>query len=439
MSAVAGARITPHDLDISIMETMTSPWNQWPASGTPKPGFYSDFKATSPSDRRLARISTSPSFALSNPTQQHPTSSLAPRRESFHSSHGSTPSPLEWPSPTFLPSYNFSRALGTAPRGAQYDIHSSPTQHSSFVSESSDNALPRASRIQDKCSVPGTVGGYVPASVPRSMDHDAPASRVVDMTPNTRPTWPTPASQVPGPSISESQTPRQQSKSVTVRSLLNDDRMSSELKFDLCLRQQPANARSCGLGDRDRRVVDPPPILQLKIDAPWLSRQEISRKLRTPSYVVHCSIWSPDGEEDMSGMPDDYTRQKRLMGNLVASPFVGFDERGEEGCFFCFPDISCRTPGRYRLKFVLVVLEWPLRPNAKSMIRAELLSDVFQTYSAKEFPGMLESSALAKALKHQGCNIPTKKGNDKTGKRDESDENSGGEDSPRKRVRNGSL
>lgn len=439
MSAVAGARITPHDLDISIMETMTSPWNQWPASGTPKPGFYSDFKATSPSDRRLARISTSPSFALSNPTQQHPTSSLAPRRESFHSSHGSTPSPLEWPSPTFLPSYNFSRALGTAPRGAQYDIHSSPTQHSSFVSESSDNALPRASRIQDKCSVPGTVGGYVPASVPRSMDHDAPASRVVDMTPNTRPTWPTPPSQVPGPSISESQTPRQQSKSVTVRSLLNDDRMSSELKFDLCLRQQPANARSCGLGDRDRRVVDPPPILQLRIDAPWLSRQEISRKLRTPSYVVHCSIWSPDGEEDMSGMPDDYTRQKRLMGNLVASPFVGFDERGEEGCFFCFPDISCRTPGRYRLKFVLVVLEWPLRPNAKSMIRAELLSDVFQTYSAKEFPGMLESSALAKALKHQGCNIPTKKGNDKTGKRDESDENSGGEDSPRKRARNGSL
>jgi hypothetical protein len=213
----------------------------------------------------------------------------------------------------------------------------------------------------------------------------------------------------------------------------------TELKYDLFLRQQPANARSCGLGDRDRRVVDPPPILQLKIDAPWLSRQEISRKLRTPSYVVHCSIWSPDGEEDMSGMPDDYTRQKRLMGNLVASPFVGFDERGVEGCFFCFPDISCRTPGRYRLKFVLVVLEWPLRPNAKSMIRAELLSDVFQTYSAKEFPGMLESSALAKALKHQGCNIPTKKGNDKTGKRDDSDENSAGEDSPRKRARNDSL
>lgn len=439
MSAVAGARITPHDLDTSIMETMTSPWNQWPASGTPKPGFYSDFKPTYPSDRRVPPIATSPSFAFSNPPQQHPASSLAPRRESFHSSHASTPSPLEWPSPTFLPSYNFSRALGTTPRGPQYEAHPSPTQHGSVLSKTSDKALPRASRTQDMSPAPGTSGNYVQGNVPRSMKHEAPPSRVEGVIPTTRPTRPTPAPQVPCPSASESQTPRQQSKSVTVRSLLNDDRMSSELKYDLCVRQQPANARSCGLGDRDRRVIDPPPILQLKIDAPWLSRQEISRKLRTPSYVVHCSIWSPDGEEDMSGMPDDYTRQKRLMGNLVASPFVGFDERGEEGCFFCFPDISCRTPGRYRLKFVLVVLEWPLRPNAKSMIRSELLSDVFQTYSAKEFPGMLESSALAKALKHQGCNIPTKKGNDKTGKRDDSEENSGGEDSPRKRARNDSL
>lgn len=299
--------------------------------------------------------------------------------------------------------------------------------------------MSRDGRVQDKGQVLGTAGNYVPASVPRSLDHEAPASRVEGTIPNARPTWPTPPPPAPAPPVSGPQTPRQHSKSVTVRSLLNDDMTPKEMRYDLCVRQQPANARSCGLGDRDRRVVDPPPILQLKLDAPWLSRQEISRKLRTPSYVVHCSIWSPDGEEDMSGMPDDYTRQKRLMGNLVASPFVGFDERGEEGCFFCFPDISCRTPGRYRLKFVLVVLEWPLRPNAKSMIRAELLSDVFQTYSAKEFPGMLESSALAKALKHQGCNIPTKKGNDKTGKRDDSEENSGGEDSPRKRARNDSL
>ncbi|ROW12460.1 hypothetical protein VMCG_00481 [Cytospora schulzeri] len=242
---------------------------------------------------------------------------------------------------------------------------------------------------------------------------------------------------------------------MTVRALLNDDSSASgssakapsqtsqsdHLRYDLFIRQQPERARSCGFGDRDRRVIDPPPILQLKIDGPGLSREEVSKKLRLPSYVVHSSIWSEDGEEEMSGMPDDYARQKRLMGSLVASPFVGSDEYGEEGCFFCFPDISCRTPGRYRLKFVLVVLDWPLRPNARSMVRAELLSDVFQTFSAKDFPGMLESTPLAKALKYQGCNIPTKKGNNDRGGKAEgaSEDRSDGEAAyprSRKRARN---
>lgn len=132
-------------------------------------------------------------------------------------------------------------------------------------------------------------------------------------------------------------------------------------------------------------------------------------------------------------MPEDYTRQKRLMGNLVASPFFGEDENGEMGSFFCFPDISCRTPGRYRLKFSLVTLN--PRPKAKAPVRTELLSEVFQTFTAKEFPGMSESTALAKALKSQGCNIPTKKGNEKGGRREDSDDNSDNELPRRKRMR----
>lgn len=132
-------------------------------------------------------------------------------------------------------------------------------------------------------------------------------------------------------------------------------------------------------------------------------------------------------------MPEEYTRQKRLMGSLVASPFFGEDEHGEMGSFFCFPDISCRTPGKFRLKFSLITINPLLRVRAP--VKTELLSDVFQTYTAKEFPGMLESSALAKALRAQGCNIPTKKGIEKSGKREESDLNSDDEPPQRKRPR----
>lgn len=241
---------------------------------------------------------------------------------------------------------------------------------------------------------------------------------------------------------------------MAVRALLNDEGASSttpslpppplpacrpdDVRYELSLRQQPVNARSCGFGDRDRRVVDPPPIVQLKVHGAGLSQVALDQKVKNPMNVVHCSIWSESGAEEMSGMPDEYTRQKRLMGNLVASPFVGTDEHGKEGCFFCFPDISCRTPGKYRLKFSLIALDW--RPGTKSPVKVEVLSDVFQTFSAKEFPGMSESTALAKTLKHQGCNIPTKKGNEKEGgkKREgESDDYSDEDESPRKkRTRN---
>lgn len=226
---------------------------------------------------------------------------------------------------------------------------------------------------------------------------------------------------------------------MTVHALLNDEGAPASpfgqpdgVKYELFLRQQPVNARSCGFGDRDRRVIDPPPIVQMKVHGPGLSPEEISRREKSRLNVVICSIWSEDGAEEMSGMPDEYMRQKRLMGNQAVSPFVGTDEHGNEGCFFCFPDISCRTPGKYRLKFSLILLDH--RPGSKSPVKVEVLSDVFQTFSAKEFPGMSESTALAKALKNQGCNIPTKKGNEKGGgKRNESDEFSDDEDSRRRK------
>ena len=104
------------------------------------------------------------------------------------------------------------------------------------------------------------------------------------------------------------------------------------------------------------------------------------------------------------------------MGTLVSSPFVGSDEYGIEGCFFTFPDLSCRTPGKYRLKFNLVVLNpREITTGHVSKVKAAVLSDVFTVYNAKDFPGMQASSALARRLREQGCLIGIKKGNDGRG------------------------
>ncbi|KAH7041003.1 velvet factor, partial [Microdochium trichocladiopsis] len=173
------------------------------------------------------------------------------------------------------------------------------------------------------------------------------------------------------------------------------------------VRQHPVAARSCGFGERDRRVIDPPPIIQVLIDDPQIPDPERQRILRYPWGVMHCTIWSEDGQRDCSGMQDDFRTNKRLMGTPVSSPFVGFDDKGEEGCFYCFPDLSVRTPGAFRLHFSLAILDPSMQKNVP--VVAGVMSDVFRVYNAKDFPGMQASTALTKTLKKQGCLISIKK------------------------------
>jgi hypothetical protein len=221
--------------------------------------------------------------------------------------------------------------------------------------------------------------------------------------------------------------------------------------YSISMRQQPIAARACGFGERDRRVIDPPPILELKIEEPGASADELRQRLRYPYYVVHCSLWNADHDKDNSAMDDVGDRrnqQRRLMGTLVASPFVGKDENNEEGCFFCFPDLSCRTTGRYRLKFVFLLLDPnTMKPGTKVPFSSTIISDVVQVYAAKDFPGMQSSTQLTRRLKEQGCLISVKKGIEKIGEkssstrgRDDSEEDDGeheGSDSARgKRYKN---
>ena len=180
------------------------------------------------------------------------------------------------------------------------------------------------------------------------------------------------------------------------------------------MRQQPIAARACGFGERDRRVIDPPPIIQLLVTDPKTGVAD-TEELRYSLNVVHCTLWNADGtnEETALVQPDRRTT-RRLMGQLVASPSVAKDEHDVEGCFFCFPDLSCRTHGKYRLRFVLMRIDpMNLHVGGFSPILAEVFSESFTVYTAKDFPGMRPSSALTRALKLQGCNIQVKKGNEK--------------------------
>lgn len=185
------------------------------------------------------------------------------------------------------------------------------------------------------------------------------------------------------------------------------------LDYNLIIRQQPAAARACGFGERDRRVIDPPPILELKItdQATGSPEQDLNAML-----ALHCTLLSHDGKEDETEVPPTekgMPTTRRLMGTLVASPYQAKDEHGVGGTFFVFPDLSCRSPGKYRLRFKLLRVDpTNMTPGAVHGSVASIVTDVFSVFTAKDFPGMRASSALLKALRRQGLNVGVKKGSE---------------------------
>lgn len=211
------------------------------------------------------------------------------------------------------------------------------------------------------------------------------------------------------------------------------------LKFLVSMRQQPKAARACGSGERDRRNIDPPPIIQLNVEAPEMTKEELAKYLRYESYVMTCSITDETGTQDASQMPAEYRHQRRLTGSLVGTPFVGKDENKQEGCFFPFSDLSVRTLGRYRLKFSMIMIDPTKAGQCRHFpILAEILSAPFDVYTAKEFPGINESTKLVRTLREQGCIIAIKKGNDKKRRAredDESEEDDEGNDDKRINTR----
>ena len=185
------------------------------------------------------------------------------------------------------------------------------------------------------------------------------------------------------------------------------------LEYVLTVRQQPAAARACGFGERDRRVIDPPPILELKI-----TDRETGRPESDPdSYLaLHCTLLNHDGTDDETEAPptqEGMNSTRRLMGTLVASPYPAKDENGVAGTFFVFPDLSCRSTGKYRLRFKLLRIDFRMMtPGATHGSVASITSDIFSVYTAKDFPGMRASSALLKSLRRQGLNVGVKRGSE---------------------------
>ncbi|PVI01330.1 hypothetical protein DM02DRAFT_467330, partial [Periconia macrospinosa] len=104
---------------------------------------------------------------------------------------------------------------------------------------------------------------------------------------------------------------------------------------------------------------------------------------------------------------------RNLIGSLTVNAFKLKDTENTTGFWFVLQDLSVRTEGVFRLKMNFVDVGSGQNNNTLNTGRAPVLatcfSEPFQVYSAKKFPGVIESTPLSKVFASQGIKIPIRK------------------------------
>lgn len=176
----------------------------------------------------------------------------------------------------------------------------------------------------------------------------------------------------------------------------------SNPKYWLDVRQQPRQARMAGSGEKaDRRTVDPPPIIRLRIRRPSARRKslhsltddDLVSPTLTHTHFCFASLVPENSEEELYELAG--SKSKYVGGSVVSSLF----HLKDQSCFV-FPDLSVKTEGRWRFKMSLYEIV-----EDGVLFCDSVVTDVFQVYSSKKFPGMRQSTELSKSLAQQGLKL----------------------------------
>ncbi|KAK5363537.1 hypothetical protein LTR20_003409 [Exophiala xenobiotica] len=235
-------------------------------------------------------------------------------------------------------------------------------------------------------------------------------------------------------------------------------------RYSLHIRQQPRAARA-GPDGKDRRPIDPPPILQLLMRDFDPDNADDVAEIKTQWWVVYCRLVAAENpSQDVSTV--HYIRddgrsevQRLLLGTAVANPTITLDDPDPPtmpyhpttppppqsptidrfirppsdrpvkqqrdpykvpGCFFIFADISVRRAGDYRLQFTLMKMDPAYLHQGSTVPCVETtVSLPFRVVNAKDFDQVQPSTDLVKGLLARGAGFPLKlkKGNREGNKR----------------------
>nr|A0A086T5L8.2 RecName: Full=Developmental and secondary metabolism regulator veA; AltName: Full=Velvet complex subunit A [Hapsidospora chrysogena]CAL68582.1 velvetA [Hapsidospora chrysogena] len=192
-------------------------------------------------------------------------------------------------------------------------------------------------------------------------------------------------------------------------------RTNRHLWYQLTVLQQPERARACGAGtkDSDRRPVDPPPVVELRIKEgnSFEEGKEITFDYNA-NFFLYASL--EQSRRIAPGRMQGQPNPPILTGSPVSG--MAYLDRPAAAGYFIFPDLSVRHEGHYRLSFSLFETtkdEKDLdierasddRLDTGADWRMEIKTSPFDVFSAKKFPGLMESTPLSKEVADQGCHV----------------------------------
>lgn len=175
----------------------------------------------------------------------------------------------------------------------------------------------------------------------------------------------------------------------------------------------------------DRRPVDPPPVVQLRIFE-GEAKTDITFSYNA-NFFLYTTLESarPIAQGRVAQVPTPFPV---LTGMPVAG--MAYLDRPDPAGYFIFPDLSVRHEGKYRLSFNLfeelketkdadnesatpspnvedrkLSQMNPTSPRDHVHFRLEVKSIPFNVFSAKKFPGLAESTQLSRVVAEQGCRV----------------------------------
>lgn len=191
-----------------------------------------------------------------------------------------------------------------------------------------------------------------------------------------------------------------------------------KITYQLNVIQQPERARACGSGAKssaDRRPVDPPPIVELRVyEGDAMNEITFSYNSNFFLFATLENARTIAQGRVASGQPSF-----PVLAGACVSGMVYLD-RPSPAAYFIFPDLSVRHEGKYRLSFALyeglkdqmdmdsgdsVSADSAQTIDPHIAYRLDVKSTPFIVYSAKKFPGLTESTALSRMVAEQGCRV----------------------------------